>query len=94
MTAYKDAYDETPNQFAADSYDCVYAIKQALEAAECTPDMSAEEICDALIATFPSGDFSFTGITTGGEPATWADTGEVSKQPMGMRIENGAYVGM
>ena len=94
VTAYKDAYDETPNQFAADSYDCVYAIKQALEAAECTPDMSAEEICDALIATFPSGDFSFTGITTGGEPATWADTGEVSKQPMGMRIENGAYVGM
>ena len=37
-----------PTSSAADGYDCIYALKQALENAGCTPDMSAEEICDAL----------------------------------------------
>ena len=31
VTAYKDAYTDTPNQFAADAYDAVYAIKAAAE---------------------------------------------------------------
>lgn len=30
VKAYKDAYDETPNQFAADAYDCVHAIVEAI----------------------------------------------------------------
>ena len=50
------------------------------------------DICDALVETFTSGDFSFTGLTTAGEAATWSDTGEVSKQPMGMVIEGGVYM--
>ena len=28
---YKEQFGETPNQFAADAYDCVYAYKQALD---------------------------------------------------------------
>ena len=40
---YQEQYGEIPNQFAADAYDCVYAYKQALEAAGATPDMSAAD---------------------------------------------------
>ena len=34
VTSFKDAYGETPNQFAADAYDGIYAIKAAAEKAE------------------------------------------------------------
>jgi len=92
VTKYQELYGETPNQFAADAYDCVYAYKMALEAAGCTPDMSNEELCDALIATFPT--ITLTGLTGDGAGITWDASGEVSKSPKGMVIENGAYVGM
>ena len=92
VTKYQEQYGETPNQFAADAYDCVYALKLALETAGCTPDMSNEEICDALIATFPT--ITFNGLTGDGEGITWDSTGAVSKAPKGMVIQDGAYVGM
>ena len=87
---YKEAYGEVPNQFAADAYDCIYAYAQALEAAGATPDMSNEELCNAMIEQFTS--MTFNGLT--GENMTWDTTGAVSKSPKGMVIENGAYVGM
>ncbi len=83
---------ETPNQFAADAYDCIYALRDALEQAGVTADMDYSDICDALVETFTSSDFSFTGLTTAGEAATWSDTGEISKQPMGMVIQEGVYM--
>lgn len=46
---YKDKFNgETPNQFAADTYDAIYAIKAAAEKAGITADMSASDICDAM----------------------------------------------
>ena len=90
VTEYQERYGETPNQFAADAYDCVYAYKQALEAAGATPDMSAEELCDLMIQQFTS--MTFNGLT--GENMTWDATGAVSKSPKGMVIKDGAYVGL
>ena len=87
---YQEQFGETPNQFAADAYDCVYAYKQALEAAGATPDMSAEELCDLMIQQFTS--MTFDGLT--GDGMTWDASGAVSKSPKGMVIENGAYVGL
>lgn len=87
---YNEAFGETPNQFAADGYDCVYAYKAALEAAGCTPDMSAADICEKMVAAFPT--ITFDGLTGAG--MTWAATGEVSKSPKGMVIQSGTYVGM
>ena len=87
---YQAKYGEIPNQFAADAYDCVYAYAQALEAAKATPDMSASELCDAMIAQFTS--MTFDGLT--GESMTWGADGAVTKAPKGMVIQNGAYVGM
>ncbi|MBQ7713353.1 MAG: ABC transporter substrate-binding protein [Oscillospiraceae bacterium] len=87
---YQEKYGEIPNQFAADAYDCVYAYKQALEAAGCTADMSNEELNDAMIAQFTS--MTFDGLTGAG--MTWGTDGAVSKSPKGMIIQNGAYVGL
>ena len=88
VKTYSDLYGETPNQFAADGYDVVYAIYEALNAAGGTGDMSAEEICEALIAVMPT--ISVDGLT--GQGMTWQSTGEVSKAPMAVVIENGVYV--
>ena len=89
---YKEKFGDIPNQFAADAYDCIYALYEACKAAGITADMSAEDICTALTAQFTASDFTFDGLT--GEGVKWSDSGEVSKSPKGMIIKNGAYVGM
>ena len=79
-----------PNQFAADAYDVIYAIAQACENAGITADMSAADINAKMIEQFTS--MTFDGLT--GKGMTWAATGEVSKSPMAVVIENGTYVGV
>lgn len=85
---YQAAYGEVPNQFAADAYDAVYILYNALEKAGCNPDMSAEEICEKLIEVMPT--LTYTGLT--GTDMTWASTGEVSKMPTAVVIKDGVYV--
>lgn len=92
VAKYQEAYKEIPNQFAADGYDCIYAIYEACTKAGITADMDAATICDKMIAAFTASDFSVDGLT--GENMTWSKTGEVAKAPKGMVIENGVYVGM
>ncbi len=89
---YKEKYGDTPNQFAADAYDCMYALYEACKAQGITMDMSAEEINEKLIAQFTSDSFTFDGLT--GKGMKWSESGEVSKAPMAVVIENGVYVGM
>ena len=92
VNKYKELYNEVPNQFAADAYDCIYAYKQALDAAGYTSakDLKAEDLCAAMIKQFSS--MTFNGLT--GSNMTWQTTGAVSKSPKGMVIQNGAYVGL
>ncbi len=85
---YQSRYGEIPNQFAADGYDAVYIIYEALQAAGCTADMSAEEICEALIAVMP--EMSVDGLT--GSDMSWSTAGEVSKDPVVVVIQDGIYV--
>ena len=87
---YQDKFGETPNQFAADAYDCVYALYKAVTAAGLTADQDAATMCDALVAQFTS--FSFDGLT--GANMTWDKAGAVSKSPNAMVIVNGVYVGL
>ena len=87
---YQKKHGEIPNQFAADGYDCVYAYKEALELAKATPDMDAEALCPKMIEQFTT--MTFNGVT--GENVRWAKNGEVTKDPKGMVIKNGAYVGL
>ncbi len=88
VKSYQDEFGDTPNQFAADAYDAVYILKAALEAAECTPDMSSADICEAVIAVMPT--LSVDGLTGAG--MTWDASGAVSKEPMAVVIKNGTYV--
>ncbi len=90
VAKYQELYDEVPNQFAADAYDCIYALYQACEAAEATADMTAEELNTLMIEQFTT--MTFDGLT--GEGATWSANGQVNKAPKGMVIQDGAYVGM
>lgn len=92
VATYNEKFNETPNQFAADAYDCVYAIYEACKAQNITADMEANDICEKLIAQFTSADFKITGLT--GADMTWSAAGEVSKEPKGMIIKDGVYVGM
>lgn len=87
VAAYEAAYGETPNQFAADFYDCVYALKQALENINYDGTLSNEELCDAMIEQFTT--MTFDGVT--GSGMTWSTIGEVSKMPKAVVIENGEY---
>ena len=50
--------------------------------------MSAADICAILVEQFTS--MSFDGLT--GDGMTWGADGAVSKLPMAVKIENGAYV--
>ena len=89
VKTYEDKYGETPNQFAADAYDCVYAIYEAAQKNGVTGDTSAADACEAMIATF-TGDLSFNGTT--GNSMTWSANGEVSKAPIVCTIQGGIYV--
>ena len=92
VNTYKEQFGEVPNQFAADSYDCIYAIKAAIEQSGATPDMSTSDLCEALKGAMT--EISVQGLTGGEEGLTWEATGEVSKAPKAVIIENGVYVGM
>ena len=86
---YKAKYNgEVPNQFAADAYDCIYAMAQACEAAGITSDMSNADICAKMVEQFTS--MTFNGLT--GSDMTWNENGEVTKAPKAMIIQNGEYV--
>ena len=85
---YTEKFGLAPNQFAADAYDVAYAIYAACKAGGVTADMSASEICAIMVAQFTS--MSFDGLT--GQGMTWGADGAVSKMPLAVKIENGAYV--
>lgn len=87
VTDFKEKFGETPNQFAADAYDCVYVVKAAAEKAKLTPDMSVSDMCDAMKAAIQ--EISFDGLT--GTGISWTADGEPSKAPIVIQIENGGY---
>ncbi len=87
VNSFKDAYKVVPNQFAADAYDAVYAIKAALEAENATPDMSVSDLCEAAKK-------GMTSITVDGLTGSinWSADGEPDKEPKAVIITDGAYV--
>lgn len=88
VTEYQKRHNEIPNQFAADAYDAVYTVYEAIQKAGVTASMSAEEICEKLIPVMTQ--IEVAGLTG---TMTWSATGEVSKEPMAVIIKDGVYVG-
>lgn len=92
VKTYKEKYKDTPNQFAADSYDAVYALKAAIEESKATTDMSASDMCEALKGAMTK--IKMQGLTGGKDGLTWNESGEVTKSPKAVIIKNGAYKAM
>lgn len=87
VTAYGEENNgDTPNQFAADAYDVIYAIRAAAEDAGITPDMSNEDISAALSASMLN--IEVEGLTG---TAKWTEDGECDKSPKAVVIKDGVY---
>lgn len=95
---FNKEFNETPSQFAADGYDCAYAIYEALKYYAANnggldvTDMSYDELCEILISVFTDANFTVDGIT--GDAMTWTTNGEVNKAPKAVVIKDGVYVGL
>ncbi len=86
---YKEAYNEVPNQFAADAYDGVKILAELMKQEKITADMDSSEICDKLKSAITDPNFSYDGLT--GSGMKWGEDGAVSKEPKAVIIKDGAY---
>jgi len=91
VKAYKEAYNnEIPIQFAADGYDAVYILKAALEKAGVNDaSISTSDLCDKITAVMT--EIEVAGVTG---TMTWDKSGEPTKEPKAMVIQDGAYKAM
>ena len=90
VKAYGDANNgETPNQFAADAYDVIYAMQAAANEAGVTPDMSNEDISAAMSEAMLT--IELDGLTG---TAKWTEDGECDKAPKAYVIKDGVYAEM
>lgn len=87
VKVYKDAYDETPNQFAADAYDCVHAIVEAIDKADIDITADGADIAGDLAKAMRK--IKIEGLT--GE-LTWNDKGQVEKPATAYVIQDGKYI--
>lgn len=87
VSDFEATFKGTPNQFAADAYDCVYVIKEAAEKAELTPDMSVSDMSDALKKAMT--EIKVDRMT--GKSITWSEDGEPTKDPTVVIVQGGVY---
>ena len=91
VTKYKEKMNgQIPNQFAADGYDCIYAIYAACQAKGVDGTTPVDEAC-ALVCEWFNAE-SFDGLT--GKGMTWDAEGMISKAPAAVVITDGVYVPM
>lgn len=84
---FEEAFGDTPIQFAADAYDCLYVIKEAAEKADIDPTMSVTDMCEAMKTAMT--EITIDGLT--GKQISWGEDGEPSKEPTVVVVESGAY---
>lgn len=82
VDSYKAAYGAVPDQFAADAYDAIFAIKLAVEKAGFTKssEIKGSELSKALLT------ISYDGITGS---MTWEANGNTNKAAMAIIYNNG-----
>ena len=87
VSAYKTAYNgETPDQFAADGYDAVFAIAAALKDAGITSE-NKDNLTSRLVASMLK--ISVDGVTG---KMSWTADGETTKDAKAMVIKDGVAV--
>lgn len=83
---YKAKYGQDPSQFAADGYDAIYTIAEAIKQADIKPDNTAD-LNSRLVA-------AMTKITVKGVTGTmtWSADGECQKAAQALVIKDSKYV--
>lgn len=86
VTSYKQIHNEIPDQFAADGYDAIYVIAEAIKEAEIKSgnELSKDEFNQALISAMTK--ITVTGVTG---TMTWTADGETTKDAKAMIIKDG-----
>lgn len=87
VNAYKDKYGDTPDQFAADAYDGVHAVVEALKEAGLGVDADPTEVAEKLPEAMRN--ITVDGLTG---KLSWNDKGQVQKDPTAYVITDGKYV--
>ncbi|MCQ2428075.1 MAG: ABC transporter substrate-binding protein, partial [Clostridia bacterium] len=78
---YQEKYKEAPNQFAADGYDAVMILFNAMKVAGVNDvTMSAADMSAKVKDVLTSSSFSYSGLT--GSGMTWDKTGSCAKEPV------------
>lgn len=78
VEAFKAKYNDSPDQFAADGYDAVMILYNAMKAADVNDvTISASDLCDIVKDVLTSGNFTYSGIT--GKNMTWTTEGSCNK---------------
>ena len=101
VTKYQERFSNVPSQFAADAYDAVYIVKQALEYAveeqgkSFDASTSASDLCEILKAAIV--EIEFKGVTTydaiaGTDTIRWNESGAPSDRAVVVKISDGKYV--
>ena len=79
VAAYNEAYGSEPNQFAADGYDAVYAIFEAMKAAGVNDvNISVSDLCETVKSAITAPSFTYHGATG---VMSWDASGACAKVP-------------
>lgn len=79
VEAYKAKYNKTPDQFAADGYDAVMIIFEAMKAAKVdNVNITASELTELLKPILTGGEFKYSGVT--GKNMIWTAEGSCEKE--------------
>ena len=80
VAAYKAKYGAEPDQFAADGYDAVYAIFNAMKAAGIKDaSIKASDLCEKVKTAITAATFKYAGVTGS---MTWDASGACNKEPV------------
>ncbi len=80
VAAYEKAYGTQPDQFAADGYDAVMVIYEAMKKANVNDvTIAPDELCEIVKAVVIAEDFSYTGVTGA---MKWDASGAATKDPI------------
>lgn len=82
---YRETYGKDPSQFAADGYDAIYVIFEAMKAAGVDDvNISASDLCQKVVAAITAESFQYVG-TTG--TMTWDVSGAATKVPVIVELQ-------
>lgn len=80
VTAYEGKYGVKPDQFAADGYDAVMSIYEAMKAANVDDvTIAPDALCEIVKEAITAEGFTFTGATG---TMTWDESGAATKVPV------------